>query len=162
MFLIATTRFNNDTWNENANFRKKNNYNGCIYGTPAGLSSKIDKDVVLFVIEMNNTTNKIEGIGVIKNTLRRDKYYKIYDVGNFNRYTYTGKYRIDRDELSVINNDLVNFLDKVLFKGKTHSKRGDSISLFPKRVMCETFEEMDIKQEIKTIFMRKFRNEDEM
>jgi hypothetical protein len=60
MPLIATTRFSNSTWNENVSFREKYNYKGCIYGSPSQLSCKIDKDAVLFVIEMNNSTNKIE------------------------------------------------------------------------------------------------------
>ena len=105
MPLIVTTRFNSSTWNENLAFRSKYNYSGCIYGSPSQLSYKIDKDAVLFVIEMNNTTNKIEGIGVVRNTNRHDKYYCIYNSGNFNRYTFTGKYRIDRSDLLMLNVD---------------------------------------------------------
>jgi hypothetical protein len=157
MSLIATTRFNNSTWNENVAFRSKYNYSGCIYGSPSQLSSKIDKDAVLFIIEMNNTTNKIEGIGVVRNTNRHDKYYCIYNAGNFNRYTFTGKYRMDRIELLEVNPNLVKTLDQVLFKGKSHSKRSDSITLFPTKIMRELFDEIDIAKEIKNIFMEKFR-----
>lgn len=158
MSLIATTRFNNSTWGENVTFRSKYNYSGCIYGSPSQLSCKIDRDVVLFVIEMNNTTNKIEGIGVIRNTNRHDKYYCIYNAGNFNRYTFTGKYRIDRCDLIASNPDLVKTLDQVLFKGKGHSKRGDSITLFPIKIMRKLFDEIDIAKEIKKEFMSKFHN----
>jgi hypothetical protein len=157
MSLITTTRFNNSTWNENIAFRSKYNYSGCIYGSPSQLSSKIDKDAVLFVIEMNNTTNKIEGIGVVRNTNRHDKYYCIYNAGNFNRYTFTGKYRMDRIELLEVNPNLVKTLDQVLFKGKSHSKRSDSITLFPKKILRDLFDEIDIAKEIKNIFMEKFR-----
>lgn len=154
MFLITTTRFNNDTWNENKNFREKYNYNGCIYGSPCELSCKIEKNAVLFVIEMNNTTNKIEGIGVIRNTNRHDKYYNVYNAGNFNRYTFVGKYRIDRSDLLLENTDLVKVLDILLFKGKTHSKRSDSITLFPEKLLRQ---EIDIAKEITNVFLKKFK-----
>ena len=107
---------------------------------------------------MNNTTNKIEGIGVIRNANRHDKYYCIYNTGNFNRYTFTGKYRMDRSELIASNPDLVKMLDQVLFKGKGHSKRGDSITLFPKKIMHKLLDEMDIAKEIKNIFIETFRS----
>jgi len=159
MPLIATTRFNNLTWNENVSFREKYKYNGCIYGSPNQLSCKIYKDAVLFVIEMNNSTNKIEGIGVIRNTNRHDKYYSIYNTGNFNRYTFVGKYRIDRHELLKVNPELVKTLDIALFKGKAHSKRSDSITLFPKKLLIKyLIEQVDISKEIKEIFMRKFKD----
>jgi hypothetical protein len=160
MPLVVTTRFSNSTWSENLAFRSKYNYGGCIYGSPSQLSCKIDKDAVLFVIEMNNTTNKIEGIGVVRNTNRHDKYYCIYNAGNFNRYTFTGKYRIDRCDLLMLNADLVKILDQVLFKGKSHSKRGDSITLFPKKIMKQVLDEIDIAKEIKNVFMEKFRSRD--
>jgi hypothetical protein len=159
MSLIATTRFNNLTWSENVSFREKYSFNGCIYGSPNQLSCKIDRDAVLFVIEMNNSTNKIEGIGVIRNTNRHDKYYSIYNAGNFNRYTFVGKYRIDRRDLLIINPELVQTLDIALFKGKTHSKRSDAITLFPKKLLIKyLLENLDISKEIKEIFMSKFRD----
>jgi hypothetical protein len=155
MTIIATTRFNNATWNENVAFREKYKFEGCIYGSPCQLSSKIDFDEIVFVIEMNNSTNKIEGIGAIKNKNRHDKYYRIYDAGNFNRYTFVGKYRICRNDLDP---NLVELLDRVLFKGKTHSKRGDSITLFPEKILRQVFDEMDIKKEIKSVFNETYKN----
>jgi hypothetical protein len=156
MHFIATTRFNNSTWSENVAFRERYNYKGCIYGSPSQLSDKIDKNAVLFVIEMNNSTNKIEGIGVVRNTNRHDKHYSVYQTGNFNRYTFTGKYRIDRADLVASNPNLVKILDAVLFKGKSHSKRSDSITLFPLKILRQLFDEIDITKEIKDIFVDKF------
>ena len=155
MTIIATTRFNNATWKENVYFREKFKFNGCIYGSPCPLSRKIDMDEFLFVIEMNNSTNKIEGIGLIKNKNRHDKYYRVYDAGNFNRYTFVGKCRVDR---SVLDPNLVNILELLLFKGKTHSKRGDSITLFPEKLLRQVFEEIDIKKEIKSVFDETYKN----
>ena len=158
MPLLATTRFNTATWQENVAFREKYSYRGCIYGSPTQLSCKIEKDAVLFVIEMNNSTNKIEGIGLIRNANKHDKYYRIYGEGNFNRYTFTGKYRIDRSDLMFINSELVKTLENALFKGKCHSKRGDSITLFPIKMMKKIFDEnnIDPANQVQQIFMEKF------
>jgi endonuclease V-like protein UPF0215 family len=44
---------------------------------------------------MNNETNKIEGIGLIRNHLAHDKRHKIYNNNEYNRYIYRGKYWLD-------------------------------------------------------------------
>ena len=82
---IASSRFNQQTWDENCVYRKEKMLDGCIYGSPCQLSPKILPKSLVFIPEMNNTTNKIEGIGLIKNKPVLDRYYKIYDIGNFNR-----------------------------------------------------------------------------
>ena len=92
-----TTRFNNLTWQENCRWREKNKFIGCIYNSPVYIKDNIPLQIPLFVIEMNNETNKIEGIGKIINYVHTDKKYKIYSDLNYNRYTYHGKIRIDRD-----------------------------------------------------------------
>ena len=69
MVYLVSTRFNNETWEQNVDFKKKYNYTGCIYGVPNPMSPKIYVDEPVFVVEMNNSQNKIEGIGLIKNIL---------------------------------------------------------------------------------------------
>ena len=51
---------------------------GCIYGSPSILSLQCPIDSLLFVVEMNNSSNQIEGIGLIRNKPDHDKYYKMY------------------------------------------------------------------------------------
>ena len=93
---LITTRFNNDTWTENIKYRQVYN-TPCIYGSPQELNSnKIQYQTSIFVIEMNNTTNQIEGIGLIKNFNHTDKYYLIHSDYNYNRYIYKSNYRLDR------------------------------------------------------------------
>ena len=75
---IATTRFNNDTYKQNINYKQKMKHNGALYGSPVRIKDDIPLDTVLYVIEMNNSTNKIEGIGMIKNENILDKHYRIY------------------------------------------------------------------------------------
>jgi len=100
---------------------------------------------------MNNTTNQIEGIGLIRNHPKINR--PIYSIGNFNRYTYQGKYRINRDLLLEKNQKLVECLDYILFKEKTHMKRGSGFTMIPEKLMKHRkCEEMEIKKEIVDLF----------
>jgi hypothetical protein len=157
MFTIVSTRYNDTTWQENITYRKKTNHNGCIYGAPHMLSNKIVVDSLVFVVEMNNSINQIEGIGFVKNNLRLDKSYKIYDSGNYNRYVFKGKFHITREQLIEINGFLVECLDYILFKKKSHMKRGMGFTTIPEKLLKdEICKGMDLKEEIKTIFIRLF------
>ena len=157
MFTIVSTRFNNETWQQNVSFRKQYNYPGCIYGVPQPMSNKIESESAVFVIEMNNSLNKIEGIGLLKNIIYLDKYYKVYDTGDYNRYIFKGKYHLNRDEIININSKLVELLDYILFKEKTHLKRGIGFTTIPNKLLNhEKCKDFDIKNEIKSLFVRVF------
>jgi hypothetical protein len=157
MFSILTTRFDDYTWSENINFREKHSLSGCIYGSPQPISPKIIQDSLVFVIEMNNSTNQIEGIGAIKNTIRLDKYFRVYETGNFNRYVFRGKHRISRDKLLKLNEPLVTILDYILFKEKTHLKRGSGFTQIPEKLLKhKKCENTDIPTIIKEMFLKMF------
>ncbi len=153
--IILTTRFDNNTWKENIEYRKKHNIE-CIYPIPQKISDKYYLDCLVWVIEMNNSTNEIEGIGLIKNRAHMDKYYKVYSVGNYNRYVYKSVYYIDRETLKIYNNKLVPFLDNILFKGKTHLKRGVGMTAIPGKLLLKC--EFNLLSELKEIFKNYFRN----
>jgi hypothetical protein len=168
---IVTSRFNTDTWNENCAYRKKiydyehdvervnETYFGtkCIYGSPQKITEKIGNNELVFVVEMNNTTNKIEGIGLIRNHVLDKKdnnfYYRLYKNGNYNRYVYKSAYHLDRRTLEGLNEKLVSILDVICFKGKTHLKRGSGITRIPDKLyqhkLCEDF---NVKSTLREIF----------
>ena len=157
MFTIVTTRYNNETWEANYNNRIKRNLS-CLYASPHEMSPKIDLNSPVFVIEMNNSTNKIEGIGLIKNMSKTDKYYNIQRDANYNRFIYIGNYHLSRQVLEDYNPLLVYILDLILFKGYTHSKRGAGFTTIPEKVLkFDVCEGMDIKKEIKQLFLYHFR-----
>lgn len=133
--MIASTRFNNETWRENSEYRNKKNYTGCIYGSPIKITSIIQENTILYVIEMNNSLNRIEGIGLIKNIVYCDNYYKIYSDGNYNRFIYKSKYRIDRSYLELHHSHMLHLFELILFKGKTHLKRGFGITRIPEKLI---------------------------
>lgn len=138
--ILTVTRFNNYTWEENKRWREKNDYKGCIYNVPVYITEKIPLLESLFVIEMNNDTNKIMGIGKIFNKIYVDKPYIIYDDRNYNRHTYKGKYRLDVNDIKdpYILEQIEN-LQQRLFKGKSHLKRGYGISQLTKELNKEYY-----------------------
>jgi len=153
MVSVVTSRFTNETLEKNYNYRKKNKL-VCIYNSPTKLSSKINYDSFVFVVEMNNSSNKIEGIGMVKNKLDPKNYYKVYEVGNINRYTYIGTSYISRDDILCINAELVFVLDKILFTGYTHSKRGSGLTLIPEKLLQKSsLEGLNILMKIKELFI---------
>jgi hypothetical protein len=108
---------------------------------------------------MNNSTNKIEGIGLIKNKTMTNKYYKVHIDGNKNRYIYIGEYFIDRNIIDDLNPLLVFVLEEILFKGYTHSKRGSGLTILPEKVLnLDACKDIDIKKEIKQLFIYHFRD----
>ena len=158
MFTIVTVRFNNETWTANTRYRERKKF-ACIYAAQSKLAETIDYNSPVFVIEMNNSTNQIMGIGLIKNKILMGKTHKVQDDSNCNRYNYLGEYHISREILDDYNPELVYVLDEVLFKGYTHSKRGSGLTKIPEKVLkLEICENMDIKKEIKDIFTYHFRN----
>ena len=115
MFSVVTSRFNNETLNANYAYRKKQNFK-CMYCAPLELSPKILYNTPVFVVEMNNETNKIQGIGLIKNSLVSDIRHKVYDNGEYNRYIYRGNYWISREDLLILDPEIIEIFDNILFK----------------------------------------------
>ena len=102
----------------------------------------------------------IEGIGLIKNKPETEKYYKVHSDGNTNRYIYIGNYFINRKTIEDFNPQLVQILEQVLFKGKTHSKRGSGLTIIPEKVLkLDVCKDINIKKDIKDIFINTFSSE---
>jgi hypothetical protein len=159
MFTVVTGRFNSATLIANYEYRRRREFN-CIYCCPSKLSPKIQHNTLVFVIEMNNSTNMIEGIGLIKNKPETEKYYKVHSDGNTNRYIYIGNYFIDRKTIEDYNPQLVQTLEQILFKGKTHSKRGSGLTIIPEKVLkLDICKDINIKKDIKDIFINTFSSE---
>ena len=129
---ITTTRFNNDTINQNKSYTQRTNIKGCIYGTPIKMKSNIPLESNVYVIEMNNSINKIEGIGLIVNQHVLDKNYRIYDDMDYNRYIYKGNKHISVSKLTdEYEKRVIHVLEQLLFKGERHCKRAQGITALP-------------------------------
>ena len=127
------------------------------YGSLIKVHKKISVGAFMFVFEMNNDTNQIEGVGLVRNRPYLDKYYSVYDDGNYNRYVYKSNYHICRERLVEYNRPLVESFDHILFKGKTHLKRGTGFITVPEKLLNHPkCNKMDMKTELKKIFIDEF------
>jgi hypothetical protein len=152
---IFTTRFNTDTYNENIEAREFCDFD-CAYGSPNKIKN-IKIGDPLYMIEMNNETNRIEGIGHIHN--KSLKYPpKIYrpSYDDCNTYVYTGDHHITREDIYRLFPDIIDKLENKLFKGKGNQKRGKGFSRLSAKIYSETFTESDLASAIKQTFIHKY------
>jgi hypothetical protein len=131
MYGILVTRFNDETYAENQRCRERTGIK-CIYSEQKAISNYLP-ECTYFVIEMNNSTNEIMGIGVIQNKLQEKM--KVYE-NPYNRYVYKGDMHIP---ISSINSQIVEELENILFYGKSHSKRGHGLTMFPSKRLKPEF-----------------------
>lgn len=126
-----------------------------LYGPSFKICEKYPINALIFVIEMNNDKNKIEGIGLIKNMLVLHKRYKIYENGDYNRYIYRGQYWLSREQLG---EEISEILDTVLFKGKSHMKRRTGITVLGDKIFKNWNHDLEvIKDRIRTEMARMSR-----
>ena len=123
--MLLLTRFDNSTLGQNIRWKENNGWKGCAYGVRVRCPDNWEGSIV---IEMNNSTNKIVGLGEIIGVqeVRKKKAWKIYDDDKYNRFVYYGKRHVDIDKLTNIEQEVVEILEIALFSGKSHSKRGNS------------------------------------
>ena len=153
---LLTTRFNHDTWVENELFRSRHDDIQCVYGSPQQITSKVNPRIPICVVEMNNSNNQILGIGLIRNEPTPRYEYMPYSCGNYNRFVYIGNHRLNREDLPP---ELIDILEHILFKEKTHMKRGAGFTTVPNKLLCHQIcKEKDIIQEIVKIFVLKYKN----
>jgi hypothetical protein len=177
MTNIVVARFNEEMLEDNKRFRLKHNL-GCLYGSPFTMNKLGAKDL-LFVVEMNTQRNQVEGIGLVLNIVKTGPQYQIYSDYNLNRFVYCGKYRLDRSELETLtcqpiareetetepelaspSVNVLEMLDKILFKGKSHMKRGKQISpltdkhIYRGGTTCKKLQHAIIQQFVNTFQIR--------
>ena len=150
-FYIGTTRFNDETFKENVDWRMKHRHDGCIYPVNKSIAESITKNVLIYVIEMNNTQNKIMGIGLIRNEYDKKQKIRVYNSDlNYNRYVYHSKHRKDISDIE--DKKVIEILEIILFKGYRHMKRGQGITCLP----MERFKTKKCKKLMKTFFENLF------
>lgn len=132
---VGIKRFSSETWDESQRYLQRGDCLRagikCIYGVPQPLTTIAFKDTMT-VIEMNNTTNQIMGLGIIENMSYYDKTYNIHANGNYNRFVYKGRFHVSRSQLIEHGGPdalkLVETTEQLLFKGKTNLKRGIGVT----------------------------------
>lgn len=150
--VLMTSRFNNDTWVENMQYRLLSPNVGCIYCSPVEIAKQVLPDFPMMVLEMNNSENRIMGIGLVRNRPIRGGKYAVYDRMMYNRCVYIGKTRIDRDEMTTEENEIMRFFDTVCFRGANHMKRGVGISAFPLEILYKCAGVFDLMEFLRGMF----------
>ncbi|ADX06185.1 hypothetical protein 162285360 [Organic Lake phycodnavirus 1] len=149
---ILTTRFTDETFVENERWRTSNDYKGCMYLLKSKISDHLDFNKPYFVLEMNNSINKIMGIGIISIKHNRP-HDKIYSNKYYNRYMYKGSIRVPvfQDDTYCVDrvDELIELFEDPLFRGKGHMKRGQSMTHFPYKKMTPKHIEL-LKHYVKT------------
>jgi hypothetical protein len=158
-YIIMTSRWNQKTWEENCNYRMKNQQIGCIYCSPTAISSKIEKDATMFILEMNNDQNRIMGIGLVRNKYVLNKYF-VYDNDRYNRYVFVSKTRIDRNEMNETEEKIMKVFDILCFTGNSHLKRGHGLKAFPKEMLYKMSKRMDLVEFIANMFKSRRREQE--
>jgi hypothetical protein len=100
---------------------------------------------------MNNDTNKIMGIGMIRNHPVLNKFF-VYDNGNYNRYVYIGKNRISRTDMSEEEEKVMQIFDILCFQGNRHMKRGQGLKSFPVDMLYRCSKKLDLVKFIGNMF----------
>ena len=164
MFYIATIRFTNKTIEENVHYKRNNATEGVLYGVSLKIRDKYPLQSFMFVLEMNNNTNQLNGIGLIRNSLIVDKVYNIYEDDNYNRFIYKGDLWISRETMIEHDFETLHILENIVFKGKSHLKRqGGGISVIGNKLYSKwNTHEDTIKQKIKNIFVNIYKNKSEL
>lgn len=161
MFDLYTTRFNSFTYLQNQRCKAGMDWSGgsssmregaavvgSLYSTTMPLPASAPRDKYLFVLDMNNTTNRLMGVGLIKNVLAKDQNVRVYDDPGFNNYIYKSRFYVPLvdagagaggsvDAGGFWDNGIMAFvaneLEDNLFYGKAHLKRGGSFTAFPRK-----------------------------
>ena len=158
--MITTCRFNDVTWAENCMYRERMGHTGCLYGVPMKITGSIPLNTPLFVVEMNNTTNKVEGIGLILNMIEHVRLNIYPSSGNHTRYIYKGDRRISRETMEEYNPTFVALLDVICFKGYKHMKRGNGFMRMTPKILSQPHViDTDVFKEINEMFLREREKE---
>jgi len=156
---LLTTRFSNETWNENMEYIQKQRQIKCIYCNTYGVSETIPVNKMIYVLEMNNNTNQIMGVGLVRNSPYRE-YFRVYKKGLYNMTAYVGYHRLCREELCNDIIDDVNILEELehtCFKGKGHLKMGQGMTSFPIHVLVHLLEnDIDVLEWLSKKFKEKY------
>lgn len=150
-YHLLTSRFNTTTQLECKKFRERIRKR-CVYCTPLQITPKIPKGAIVLVLEMNNETNQIIGIGMLRN-IPQTRTYLVYETENYNRICYVGNHRIDRSDFTSEElTTIIALLEQLCFTGRSHLKRGQGITAFPIRKLCQCYDSCDVIETIINMF----------
>jgi hypothetical protein len=94
------------------------------------------------------------GIGYLRNRGNYRKKRRIHSDNNYNRFTYIGHHRVDKNELHEKNLKFLRLLEELVFKGKDHIKRGQGFISIPEKKI--KYMKNNILDFLVSIFLNKY------
>jgi len=144
-FDIYTTRFTSETYEENRDYKQNmlDGFKGSLYSTTLPFPVNASLSKYFFVLDMNNTTNRLMGIGFVKNILAKDQNIRIHKRQGFNLNIYKSDFYISLDSLDSLDSGgrtlwktfIAKEFERYLFYGKSNMKRGGAFTRFPLKKM---------------------------
>lgn len=169
-YRLLTTRFTDDTMYELIRFKENNDMNDkCIYNIPIKLRyNNVSFEYPIMILEMNNTTNEIIGIGfTINRSDTNNLKYNIYSNKNYNRYTYKSRFHINLNKNSIDYKyyikknknakEIIEKLTNICFYGKGHLKRGSSFMCVPDKYIT-----IELNEILMELFLKKYKRDNEI
>lgn len=157
MYVVAA-RFSAQTWPEHAAYRERKKLVGCVYGTPLPMAESIPYRAPVFVLEMNFQEHRIMGVGLVSNDCLVGVHH-IYKDTQYNICAYEGKYRVDREEMTREEQEIMETFDEALFwKSKVWRIR-NGLTQIPKWV--RDMPDFKYKEVLRDMFVKRFRSQTE-
>lgn len=155
---LLTSRFNTITRTQNEIYRHSYWKNGCLYCAPVPVNKDIPIGSKMIVLEMDNDTNQIFAVGLLTNKPFTSRF-SVYEDHNYNRYNYTGRYRIKREDCTDEEEAILQMLDFMCFKGNHHMKRGQGLTAFPVKILWKLSENFNLTEFLEIMFRTRFSKE---
>ena len=144
-FDIYTTRFTTETYEENRAYKQNilDGFQGSLYSTTLPFPVNASLSKYFFVLDMNNTTNKLMGVGFVKNILAKDQKIRVHKRQGFNLNIFKSDFYISLDSMGSLEKGgrslwktyIAKEFETYLFYGKSHMKRGGAFTRFPLKKM---------------------------
>lgn len=153
---IMLTIFSKETYEVNRNYYGRNKIYKCGYNSKRKIRNTNTALKEYIVLEADNDSNKIRGIGYVNPTIKyKGDIYNSEDEKclKYNSYnvSYLGKFHIKREDMTAEENEIMEILEELIFKGKTHLKRARGIIYFPKKWLERMKHLTDIVKFLKTM-----------
>jgi len=129
---ILITRFSAATWEKNVQYRKATSNTGCIYGAKDPVAKGVTLDAPCFVLELNLTRKRIEGIGMVRNSAA---HVHVYDEEKYNQNVYQGNFRLTRTVINSHFAEWLGILEGRIFGTKGNLVRGNGLTRFPAKLV---------------------------
>tara|TARA_A100001015_G_C15002084_1_gene718945 strand:- start:1751 stop:2260 length:510 start_codon:yes stop_codon:yes gene_type:complete len=164
MSELYVTRFTHETWSDNQKYCniKCSDKGKIIYNSPKMVTKSVPYNTNMIVLEMNNTTNKIMGISIVKNRIKGTHIHKMYSDNNYNRYSYFGSNRISVENMNKCELEIMLFLENICFQGKAHIKRGQGICKINDNLFMKCKNIIDVPVFVKNMFLTREKKENKI